>query len=203
MSDIAEKSLSAPLRYYLLTHFGTFLVGTDRDDWIAHAPLSRDALERLIFIKAGRDDQGEPLLRKSREAPRRLPDFRKEPVGLDRHALRCIAIRPNEGIIDRFMTASPDGRIEIDREEASYWEHYCLLSDRELDWLIALMELAKPLATDAAPFDWKFIDGFRISDGRHVYDVARLVRARMLPKLMPRARFSLLDDAQELVDVVI
>ena len=204
MSDIAATPPAAPPRHYFLTFLGTFLIGTDRDDWIAHAPLSRDTLPRLIFVEAEwPDERPEALLRKTREAPRRLPDFRREPVGADRQALRCIAARSNEGIVGGFMAAAPDGRVEIDRGEARDWEHYSLLSDRELDWLIGLMDKARPVAPDAAPFEWRFVDGFRISDGQHLYGLARLVRARALPDLSAGARFSLLDDARELVDVVI
>ena len=203
MSDIAGMLPATQSRHYFLTYFGTFLVSTDRDDWIAHAPLSADAQGRLLFVDVGPDDRPEALLRKTREAPRRLPDFRMEPIGPDRHALRCIAIRPNEGMTNHFMVAIPDGQVEINREEASYWEEYHLLSDRELHWLVAVMERARPVAEDAAPFEWRFIEGFRLSDGRHVYDVARMMRAKVLPDLKSGERLSLLDDAQELVDIVI
>ena len=203
MSDMSGTPPAAPSRHYFLTYFGTVLVGTDKDDWIAHAPLSGDALERLIFVEARPDDRPDSPLRKTREAPRRLPDFHMEPTGSNRYALRCSAIRPNEGVMDRFMAAMPDGRVEINREEPSHWEQYCLLSDRELDWLIVLMGRAQPVTGDAAPFEWRFIDGFRISDGRRAYDVWRMMRAAMLADLEPGKRLSLLDDAQELVDIVI
>ena len=203
MSDMTGTQPAAPSRHYFLTHFGTFLVGADRDDWIAHAPLSDDTRRRLIFVETGPGDRPETHLRKSREAPRRLPDFRLEPVNADRHALRCVAIRPNEGVVDHFMAAMPDGRVEINRGQVSHWEEYCLLSDRELDWLVALMRQARPVAEDAARFEWSFMDGFRISNGRHAFDVARMVRAGTLPDLRPGERVSLVDDAQERVDVAV
>ena len=203
MSDMSGTLPAAPSRHYFLTYFGTFLVGTDRDDWIAHAPLSADAMERLIFVETRPADRPDSTLRKSREAPRRLPDFHMEPNGSDRHALRCAAIRPNEGVMNHFMAAMPDGRVEINRGEASYWEEYCLLSDQELDWLVVLMTRAQPFAEDAARFEWRFIDDFRISDGQHTYDVRRMVRAGILADLKPGTRLSLLDDVQAPVDIVV
>ena len=170
-------SAEDPKLFYVITWFGTVLCSDIKADFMLHKSLlCSDATVPYIMIYRTSSASGcEGHFFKRFTAPRALPEMRLASLHKNVVSMQCIKAPDSQAIAGSFISAIPDGTIEVNRSVVSLWENFVLLNKSQLDLIKDFLFRWKINQSNGELACIQMEPGFLLRSGQHRVDLHLLL----------------------------
>ena len=196
------RTAAAGGKLHVLTWFGSFLQ-TSKDDWIVHAPLKGASdLSNCLYIEdQSNEERWTSLLWQYVPRPRRLPT-----VEINRLPNGCYSLKDvpagSSGTAGFYMSALPDGCIDITREQVAGWETFHLLREDQHEKLDHFLTFGRVVTTGGELHDLELSEGFTIKSAGRELSMPDVLEFLADEDRLSHPTTTLHDTSRRLVDVI-